>query len=416
MEYLKTLGKKAKEAAVTLSISSTKEKNKALQTIANALRTYKKEILVENKKDIQTAEANGTSKSMIDRLALCEDRIESIACAVEKIVQLDDPVNVIEKGITRPNGLKILKKRVPIGVIGIIYEARPNVTIDAASLCLKSGNVCVLRGGSDAIYSNTILVKVMQDALSSVNMDSNWVQLVERTDRATATEMMKLNDYIDLLIPRGGAGLIQSVVKNATVPVIETGVGNCHAYIDEFADADMAVSIVNNAKVSRPSVCNALETLLIHKSRAEQLLPEIKAELDRSNVILLGCEVTKSILGDTVQLATEEDYATEFLDYKLAVKVMDSLQAAITHIRKFSSHHSEVIITNNIQNAEAFVMAVDSAAVYVNASTRFTDGEEFGFGAEIGISTQKMHARGPMGLNELTTIKYVIIGDGQVRT
>ena len=351
---------------------------------------------------------------MLDRLSLSEERIQSMANGVRKVAALADPIGEILFGKTLPNGLVLRKERVPLGVIGIIYESRPNVTVDAAALCLKTSNAVMLRGGKEAINTNTALVRIMQDAIRTEGMNPDIIGLVEDTTRESATRMMRLNGYLDVLIPRGGAGLIQSVVQNATVPVIETGAGNCHIYIDETADLQMGADIVFNAKTSRPSVCNACESLLVHEKVADVFLPLVKKMLDTKNVIMLGCEKTRAILND-IPPATESDYAAEFLGYVISVKVVSSIDEAITHINRYSTHHSESIITKDIESARQFTQRVDSAAVYVNASTRFTDGEEFGFGAEIGISTQKLHARGPMGLNEMTSAKYIIYGTGQVR-
>ena len=409
------IGQRAKKASQVLMCAGTMEKNRALLSIAAALRKSKDRIMEENALDIQAAQENGTSAAMIDRLTLSDARIEDIAAAVEKIVDLEDPVGTIDTGFVRPNGLSIRKTRVPMGVVGIIFEARPNVTVDAAALCLKSGNAAILRGGKEAIHSNQALAEVMRDAIENTGLPADSVILIEDTSRESATEMMKLNGYIDVLIPRGGAGLIRAVVEQATVPVIETGVGNCHIYIDKSADVQMGANIIFNAKTSRPSVCNAAETLLVHQDIAQEFLPVAKALLDTKYVELRGCQRTASILGPSVKPVTEEDYAKEFLDYILAVRVVDNLDQAIEHIRTYSSGHSECIVTRDLENAQRFAASIDSAAVYVNASTRFTDGGEFGFGAEIGISTQKLHARGPMGLRELTTTKYIIYGDGQVR-
>ena len=338
-----------------------------------------------------------------------------MAQGVLDVAALPDPIGAVLSGSKRPNGLNITKVRVPIGVIGIIFEARPNVTSDAASLCLKSGNAVILRGGKEAINSNKCIADIMRSALEKSALDKNCIQLIEDTTRQSSVELMGLVDYLDLLIPRGGAGLIKAVVENAKVPVIETGVGNCHVFVDESADIDMAANIIYNAKTSRPSVCNAIETILVHKNIAEKALPVIKARLDEKNVELRGCERTREILGDSVIPAIEVDWATEYLDYILAVKVVDNIDEAIAHITKYSSGHSECIVTENYKNANRFKNEVDAAAVYVNASTRFTDGGMFGLGAEIGISTQKIHARGPMGLNELTSMKFIIEGDGQIR-
>ncbi len=410
-----TIGKNAKEAKKQLSCSSVVQRNNALAEIADSLERFKRTIIDQNRIDVKNAEAAGMKSSLVDRLYLNEKRIEGIADGVRKVISLPDPIGIIESGETRPNGMRITKLRVPMGVIGIIYEARPNVTADAAALCIKSGNTAILRGGKEAIYSNTVLCNIMRDALEKAELPADCVQLVTDTSRETSTAMMKANKYLDLLIPRGGAGLINSVVQNATVPVIQTGVGNCHIYVDSAANLSMAVDIVDNAKTSRPGVCNAAETLLVHRDIAEDFLPRLKKRLDKSNVKLRGCEITRMILGSCVAPATEEDYATEFLDYILAVRVVDNIYDAIEHIQKYSTGHSECIVTDNINAAEEFQRQIDSAAVYVNVSTRFTDGYEFGLGAEIGISTQKLHARGPMGLKELTTYKYLINGNGQIR-
>lgn len=415
MSYILTLGENAKKVKSELMTASTGKKNDALIKISEELKNNIDLIIEKNNIDIANAEKNGMSKSMLDRLKLDEKRIEAIANACVNLSKLDDPVGEIVGGGIRPNGMKIEKVRVPMGVIGIIYEARPNVTVDAASLCLKSGNTVILRGGKEAFESNKILMSIMRDAVVKAGFSADIMQLVEDTSRETATEMMKLNGYIDVLIPRGGAGLISSVVKNATVPVIETGTGNCHLFVDESADLQMAVDILNNGKTQRPSVCNALESLLVHEKIAEEFLPLAKAKLDENSVEFRGCERTKEILGDSVIPATEEDYATEFLDYIISVKVVADVDEAISHISEYTTGHSECIVTKSLENAEKFQMGIDAAAVYVNCSTRFTDGEEFGLGAEIGISTQKLHARGPMGLRELTTTKYLISGKGQVR-
>jgi len=415
MNYMESLGQKAKQASYAAASAGTVLKNQALKAISEALIQNTDLIIQANQKDMENAVKNNMTPAMQDRLKLDEKRIQAIANAVLKVVALDDPVGEEIKGWLRPNGLRIRQVRVPMGVIGIIFESRPNVTVDAAVLCLKAGNAVILRGGKEAINSNLCLVQVMQNALKSVGLPAELVQLVEKTDRETAADMMKLNGYLDVLIPRGGAGLIQAVVKQATVPVIETGAGNCHVYIDDSAEPEMAVSIADNAKTQRPSVCNAIETLLIHKNIAGNILPEIKKAFDQHEVIIHGCEVTKNILGDCVIPVTEEDYFKEYGNYEIAIRVVDSVQDAVAHIQKYSTNHSEAIITQNMQNAEYFLNHVNSAAVYVNASTRFTDGEEFGFGAEIGISTQKLHARGPMGLLALTTTQYRITGNGQIR-
>lgn len=414
MTILEEMGKKAKEAARTLAVMG-EEKNDALKLIAKALIDNTDAILAANKIDVDNGRANGLTESIIDRLSLSKTRIEGMAQGVLDVVALPDPIGAVLSGSKRPNGLNITKVRVPIGVIGIIFEARPNVTSDAASLCLKSGNTVILRGGKEAINSNKCIADIMRSALEKSALDKNCIQLIEDTTRQSSVELMGLVDYLDLLIPRGGAGLIKAVVENAKVPVIETGVGNCHVFVDESADIDMAANIIYNAKTSRPSVCNAIETILVHKNIAEKALPVIKARLDEKNVELRGCERTREILGDSVIPAIEADWATEYLDYILAVKVVDNIDEAIAHITKYSSGHSECTVTENYKNANRFKNEVDAAAVYVNASTRFTDGGMFGLGAEIGISTQKIHARGPMGLNELTSMKFIIEGDGQIR-
>ncbi len=415
MTYMETLGQRAKAAAPFAAKAGTVLKNRALTAISEALVKNTDKIIVENAKDLENAVQNNMSAAMQDRLRLDAGRISAIANAVCKLIALEDPIGTEDRGWIRPNGLRIRQVRVPLGVIGIIFESRPNVTVDAAVLCLKAGNAVILRGGKEAIFSNTCLVAVMREALESVGLPADLVQLVEKTDRETAAEMMKLNGYLDVLIPRGGAGLIQAVVRQATVPVIETGAGNCHVFVDASADLKMAVEIADNAKTQRPSVCNAIETLLVHKDIAEVFLPHIRTAFSAHNVEIHGCERTQAILGSSVIPATDEDYATEYLDYKIAIRVVDSVEEAVSHILKYSTRHSECIVTKSMENAEYFQNSVDSAAVYVNASTRFTDGEEFGFGAEIGISTQKLHARGPMGLLALTTIQYRIVGNGQIR-
>lgn len=414
MTQLEIMGVKAKEASRFLMTAGSK-KDEALNAIAKALRENADKIIKANDIDIENGKKAGLTKSLLDRLKLTEERINGMADGVSEVASLADPVGRVLDGRTLKNGLQIEKVTVPMGVIGIIFEARPNVTSDAAALCLKAGSAVILRGGKEAINSNKAIAEIMRDAIENAGLPRDCVSLVEDTTRQSATELMQLSDYLDVLIPRGGAGLIKSVVENAKVPVIETGVGNCHVYVDKSADVDMAKSIIFNAKTSRPSVCNAIETVLVHKDIAEKALPEIKAELDKMNVEIRGCERTRAILGDSVVPATENDYAIEFLDYILAIKVVDSLDDALAHIAKYSTGHSESIITSDYESANKFTACVDSAAVYVNASTRFTDGGEFGLGAEIGISTQKLHARGPMGLNELTSSKFIIRGNGQIR-
>lgn len=414
MTQLEIMGANAKKAARFLMTAGSK-KDEALNAIASALRANSNTIIEANKIDIENGKKAGLTESLLDRLSLDEGRINGMADGVEQVAAFADPVGRVLDGRTLKNGLQIEKITVPMGVIGIIFEARPNVTSDAAALCLKAGSAVILRGGKEAINSNTAIAKIMCDAIEKAGLPRDCISLVTDTSRQSATELMQLSDYLDVLIPRGGAGLIKSVVENAKVPVIETGVGNCHVYVDKSADVDMAANIIYNAKTSRPSVCNAIETVLVHKDIAEKALPKIKAELDKKNVEIRGCDRTKAILGDSVVPATDNDYAIEFLDYILAVKVVDSLDEALDHIAKYSTGHSECIVTSNYASANKFTASVDSAAVYVNSSTRFTDGGEFGLGAEIGISTQKLHARGPMGLNELTSSKYIIRGNGQIR-
>lgn len=414
MTTLEIMGQNAKAASRVLMNAGAK-KDSALLAIADALRANADKIIEANNIDIENGRAAGLTESLIDRLMLDKGRIDGMAKGVEEVAAQADPIGKIIEGRTLKNGLKIEKVTVPMGVIGIIFEARPNVTSDAAALCMKTGSAVILRGGKEAINSNTAIAEVMRDAIESAGLPRDCVQLITDTTRQSATELMQLTDYLDVLIPRGGAGLIKSVVNNAKVPVIETGVGNCHVYVDKTADLDMAKNIVYNAKTSRPSVCNAIETVLVHQDIAEKALPLIKAELDKKNVEIRGCERTSAILGDCVIPASEDDYAKEFLDFILAIKVVDSLDAAIDHIAKYSTGHSEAIVTSDYASAEKFTACVDSAAVYVNASTRFTDGGEFGLGAEIGISTQKLHARGPMGLGELTSSKFIIKGSGQIR-
>jgi glutamate-5-semialdehyde dehydrogenase len=407
-------GIEAKKASYLLSQLSSIDKNKGLKAVANALLINKDLILEANKIDIMNAEKNGIKGSLIDRLTLNSERIKSMSEGIEKIIQLDDPIGEVLSMKKRPNGLEIGQKVVPLGVIGIIYEARPNVTVDAFALCFKTGNAVILRGGKEAINSNLKIVEIIKEALESVDLPSNAVSLIEDTSRETAINMMKLNQYLDVLIPRGGAGLIQAVVNNSTVPVIETGVGNCHIYVDKEANINMAKDIVINAKTQRPGVCNACESLVIHEDIANDFLPIMCDELSKNNVDIVGDTRTRDIV-KYVNEASEEDYGLEYLDYKISIKVVNNIDEAIAHINKYNTKHSEAIITENYSNAKRFMNEIDAAAVYVNASTRFTDGYEFGFGAEIGISTQKLHARGPMGLKELTTTKYIIYGNGQIR-
>jgi len=410
---LEQIGKAAKSASRETSLLGTDKKNEALIAISKKLVSDCDYILSANAEDIIAAKEAGIKPAILDRLALDEKRIKSMADGVASVASLPDPIGEGIGSTLRPNGLKIEKIRVPLGVIAIIYEARPNVTADAAALTLKSGNAVILRGGKEAIRSNKAISDTMRKALVEVGVNSDAIQLIEDTSRETAAQLMRLNKYVDVLIPRGGAGLIKSVVENATVPVIETGTGNCHVYVDSMCDLDMAAKIVYNAKTSRPSVCNAEESLLVHKDVAEIFLPYVKKLLDEKNVEIRGCERTQKII-DCVP-ATEEDFATEFLDYIISVKVVDGIDEAIEHINKYGTGHSEAIVTSNYENSRIFTSKVDAAAVYVNASTRFTDGGEFGLGAEIGISTQKLHARGPMGLEAMTTIKYCILGNGQIR-
>ena len=408
------LGENALAAKDFLATVTTEQKNKALLAIAAALRANSETIILENKKDLENGKAAGLNDGLLDRVMLNEARINDIASAAENVASLPDPCGRLLDEIKRPNGLDIKKISVPIGVIGIIYEARPNVTVDAAGLCLKSSNAVILRGGKEAINSNMALASVMRTAIEDCGFDKNCIQLVTDISRESANQMMTMNGYIDCLIPRGGKGLIRSVVRNSTVPVIETGSGNCHIYVDESADIEMAANIIFNAKTQRIGVCNACESLVIHSGIINKALPAIKARLDTKNVEMRGDE-RAMIAANGVLPASDEDFAEEYLDYIISVKTVDSLDEAIRHINKYSTKHSEAIITQNKANADEFLARIDSSSVYVNASTRFTDGGEFGLGAEIGISTQKLHARGPMGLRELTTTKYLIYGNGQVR-
>lgn len=406
---------KAKEASRLMGSLSASVKNKALRLMAEELVNRAAYIIEANNQDMVQGRERGLTGALLDRLLLTEARIGEMAVGLRSIADLPDPVGEIISMWKRPNGIQIGKMRVPLGVIGIIYEARPNVTVDAAGLCLKTGNAVVLRGGSEAIHSNQAIAKIISEAAVKAGMPEGAIQLIETTDREAVNIMLKLNEYLDILIPRGGAGLIQTVVKNATVPVIETGVGNCHVYVDDEADLNMAKEIVINAKTQRPGVCNAMETLLVNQKVAEVFLPDMLNTLkDQYGVEIRGCQATRELV-EWVKEAGEEDYYTEFLDLIMAVKVVENIDEAMNHIYKYGTRHSEAIITTNYNKARRFQQDVDAAAVYVNASTRFTDGFQFGFGAEIGISTQKLHARGPMGLEELTTIKYIINGEGQIR-
>ena len=413
---LEAQGLAAKNAARVLSVAGTDLKNRALEAICRALLDHQGEILAANEEDLSAARESGMIPALLDRLTLTPQRIEGMVEGVRQVAALPDPIGQVTKMERRPNGLIIGRRRVPLGVVGIIYEARPNVTVDAAALCLKSGNAVILRGGKEAICSNLTLADIMRDALESVGLPRDCVSLVGDTSRESAYELMNLTGYLDVLIPRGGKGLIRSVVDNAKVPVIETGSGVCHVYVDEHADLRMAAEIIYNAKCSRPSVCNAAECLLVHRTVAQRFLPMAWERLKQKNVELHGDPLTREILGEyTVIPATDEDWDTEYGDYKLAVRVVSGVDEAMDFIARHGTGHSEAIVTENYSTAQRFLDEVDAAAVYVNASTRFTDGFEFGLGAEIGISTQKMHARGPMGLEELTSCKYVIYGEGQVR-
>lgn len=404
----------AKQAAAITNNVTTEQKNHALLAMADALIAQADQIIAANGIDLANGRSNGTSESLLDRLALNKERIEGIAEGLRQIVELDDPVGEQLAQFTRPNGLEITQIRVPLGVIGMIYEARPNVTVDATGLCLKTGNTVVLRGGSAALASNKKIVEIMRDALASTALPIDAIQLIEDSDRASVNEMLKANGLLDVVIPRGGASLIRNVIENATVPVIETGAGICHTYIDESAQLEMAKQIAHNAKVQRPSVCNSMETLLVHSQFAQQHLQELLAPLANAQVEIRGCTQTQALY-PSAAAATEEDYATEYNDYIINVRIVDDVNEALAHISKYGTMHSECIVTENEHNASLFLQSVDAAAVYHNASTRFTDGFEFGFGAEIGISTQKLHARGPMGLPALTSSKYMIRGNGQIR-
>lgn len=408
------IGRKAKAVEAQLRKVKTAQKNAALRQIADDLCKEHADIIAENEKDLANAEAKNMSAGLLDRLRLTEDRISQMAEGLRQIADLEDPVGAVSEMKLRPNGLMIGKKSVPLGVVGIIYESRPNVTADAFGLCFKTGNVVVLKGGSDAINSNIAIVNCIRRSLEQMGLDPDFIQIITNTDRQATTAFMKMNQYIDVLIPRGGAGLIRTVVENATIPVIETGTGNCHIYVDEGADLSMAVDIIMNAKTQRVGVCNACESLLIHQSEAEKIMPVIAAKLQEKQVEIVADENLAS-MAEGILPATEEDWGREYLDYKISMKTVSGIDEAIEHINTYNTGHSECIVTNNYSHAQQFLDEIDAAAVYVNASTRFTDGFEFGFGAEIGISTQKLHARGPMGLEALTTTKYIIYGNGQTR-
>lgn len=414
MKELIDIGKRAKAASAQLAHLNTDQKNRILSMVADLLENSASSILEANAADLKQGEEMGLKGAIVERLTLNRERIKGIAEGLREVVQLEDPIGEVEEMKKRPNGLLIGKKRVPLGVVGVIYESRPNVTADVAGLCIKTGNVCMLRGGKEAFQSNNAIVKIFHQAIGECGLNPDMVQLVQDTSRESAMAMMKLNAYLDILIPRGGAGLIQAVVQNSTVPVIETGVGNCHIYVDEAADLEKAVAIVFNAKTHRPGVCNAAESMLIHKDVAAEILPTLGEALKEGAVEIRGDRWTCELIPDALP-ATEEDWSTEYLDLIISSKVVDSLEDAVAHINSYGSMHSESIVTENYSHAQYFLDRVDAAAVYVNASTRFTDGFEFGYGAEIGISTQKLHARGPMGLKELTTSKYIIYGSGQLR-
>ena len=411
---LNEIGKRAKAASRKLAILSTNKKNEALKAVAAALVANSDNIIAANEIDMKNAKENGMSEALLDRLMVNDVRVKAMADGILQVADLKDPVGEVLSMTNRPNGLMIGKKRVPLGVIGMIYESRPNVTPDAFCLCFKTGNAVILRGGSDCIHSNLAITKVIREALASQDICEDVVQIIESTDRATATALMRLNEYVDVLIPRGGAGLIKSVVENSTVPVIETGTGNCHIYVDASADFEMALNIIDNAKTQRLGVCNAAESLVVHESIANDFLPMLYEKLNAKAVVMRADERAREICPQ-MEAATEEDFYKEYLDRLISVKIVDSIDEAIGHINEHNTGHSESIITKDYENSLRFLNEIDAAAVYVNASTRFTDGGEFGFGAEIGISTQKLHARGPLGLEELTTTKYIIFGNGQVR-
>ena len=411
---LEEIGSRAKEVSRVLNNLGSTPKNEGLKAVAQALLDGKDKILEANQKDVQAALAKGMNPGLVDRLSLNDARIQAMAEGLLQVASLDDPVGEVISMKPRPNGLLIGQKRVPLGVIGMIYEARPNVTADAFGLCFKSGNAVILKGGSDALESNKAIVVQIREGLKSAGLPEDAVQLIESTDREVTRQFMRLNDYLDVLIPRGSAGLIRSVVENSTVPVIETGTGNCHIFVDESADLDMALNIIFNAKTQRIGVCNACESLVVHRAVAEEFLPLLKTRLDEKQVEIRADQEACALVDGFVP-AAEEDWGREYLDYILSLKLVDSIDEAIAHINRYNTKHSEAIITSDYANAQRFLNEIDAAALYVNASTRFTDGFEFGFGAEIGISTQKLHARGPMGLKELTTTKYIIYGDGQIR-
>lgn len=411
---LERMGQNAKIASAELGVLDIYKKNRALQFVADALEFCEEEILSSNALDLEEGRKNGMSEALLDRLALTKDRIHAMAEGVRQIIQLEDPIGEVLSMKQQENGLLIGQKRVPLGVVGIIYESRPNVTVDAFALCFKAGNAVILRGGKEAIHSNKAIMEVIQGALAECNVNKNAVQLVTDTSREVANQMMRLKQYIDVLIPRGGSSLIQAVVENSTIPVIETGTGNCHIYIDEYANKEMAISIILNAKTQRLGTCNTCESLVVHEKIASEILPELVDALNEKQVEIRGDELARQIDTRIVE-ATEEDYETEFLDRIVSLKIVPTMEEAISHINHYNTGHSEAIITDNYQNAQKFLNEIDAAAVYVNASTRFTDGFEFGFGAEIGISTQKLHARGPMGLKALTSTKFIIYGNGQIR-
>ena len=415
MDTLLEIGTKAKQAAGELVILGTAKKNAGLTLAAKYLTDQRAAILKANARDIEAAKANNMSPALVDRLLLTAERIDEMAIGLTQLVTLEDPIGEVLSMKKRENGLLIGQKRVPLGVVGIIYEARPNVTADAFGLCFKTGNAVILKGGSDALHSNKEIVKILREALDFAGIPKDAIQLIENTDRETTTAFMKLNEYVDVLIPRGGAGLIKAVVNNSTIPVIETGTGNCHTYVDASADLDMAIEIINNSKTQRIGVCNTCESLVVHKDIVAKLLPRLKKRLDEHRVELRGDQAARKIL-PKITPATEEDWGREYLDYILSIKTVSCFDEAVTHINKYNTGHSDVIVTENYENAQKFLEQIDAAAVYVNASSRFTDGFEFGFGAEIGISTQKLHARGPMGLLALTTTKYIIYGNGQIRS